>query len=169
MNQSELQLDTKITLRPATRDDTGRLLGMIQALADYQNQGTHVTVTEDILARDGFGPSPQFECVLAEVGGQSIGMAIFHATYSTWTGQRGLFIEDLFVDESVRSRGVGRALVKEITRIAQDRTCQYIALNVVHANPARNFYDHYGFVYLDDVLTYRLSDKQFHKLESSSE
>ncbi len=169
MNQNELQLDTKIAIRPATQDDAGLILEMIRALADYQEQGPDVTATEELLIRDGFGPTPQFECIIAEVNGQSVGMAVFHATYSTWTGKRGLFIEDLFVDESVRSRGVGRALVREVARIAENRECHYIVLNVIHANPARNFYDHYGFVYLDDVLTYRLSDKRFHQLASSTE
>lgn len=169
MNTSELQLESKVNIRPATKDDVGSMLKMLIALAVYQNQETHVTATEDDLIRDGFGPSPQFECILAEVDGQPVGMAIFHATYSTWKGRRGLFIEDLFVDESVRSKGVGRSLVKEIARIAETRICHYIELNVVHANPARNFYDRYGFVHLDDVLTYRLSDKRFHQLASSPE
>jgi len=169
MNQSDLLIDTRISTRPATQADVGLMLKMIKALATYQGQGKLVSATEENLIRDGFGATPQFECIIAEVDEKPVGMAVFHATYSTWAGHRGLFIEDLFVDESLRNRGVGRTLVKEIARIAEERACEYITLNVVHANPARNFYDRYGFVHLDDVLTYRLSDKRFHKLASSAQ
>ena len=164
MTEAELKVEEKVTLRPAERDDAPVMLEMVMSLAEYQDEGIAVTATVEDFQRNGFGPDRQFECILAEQDGMPVGLAIFFPTYSTWDGNRGLYIQDLFVAESVRGRGVGISLVREIAEIAKKQGCGHLQLNVVHANPARNFYDRFGFVHVDDLLTYRLSGERFEQL-----
>ena len=160
MSDIAVQPDTDIILRPATSEDVPVILALIKALAEYQRQERQVTVTEEDLRRDGFGTSPKFECVIAELDDKPVGLAVFHPTYSTWEGASGLYIDDLFVDEAVRGKGVGQKLISNIAHTARQRNYSYLALNVVHANPARNFYDRFGFKHVDDLLTYRLVWRQ---------
>ncbi len=164
MIEAELKAESKVTLRPAAPDDAPIMLEMVTALAEYQDQGASMTATVEDFRRNGFGPDRQFECILAEQDGAPVGLAIFFPTYATWDANRGLYIQDLFVAESVRGRGVGISLVQEVAQIAKQRGCGHLQLNVVHANPARNFYDRFGFVHVDDLLTYRLSGERFERL-----
>lgn len=166
MSESQLRIEPKVALRKATADDVPVICKLVKALAEYQRQGSQVSASEESLKRDGFGPNPQFECLLAEIDGEAIGLAIFHPTYSTWDSSRGMFINDLFVSEVVRDQGVGIKLVTEVAVIAKEAGCQHLELNVVHANPARNFYDRCGFVHVDDLLTYRLPRERLDNLLS---
>ena len=168
MSESQLQIETEVKLRKATADDVPVIRRLVKALAEYQRQGAQVSASEETLKRDGFGPDPQFECILAEIDGDAVGLAIFHPTYSTWDSSKGLFINDLFVSEVVRGQGVGMKLVQEVAAIVKSRNCQHLELNVVHANPARNFYDRFGFVHVDDLLTYRLPGERLDGLLSES-
>ncbi len=166
MSESQLRIDPKVTLRKATADDVPVIYKLVKALAEYQRQGSQVSASEESLKQDGFGPNPQFECLLAEIDGKAVGLAIFHPTYSTWDSSRGMFINDLFVSEVVRDQGIGVKLVTKVAVIAKEAGCQHLELNVVHANPARNFYDRFGFVHVDDLLTYRLPRERLDNLLS---
>jgi GNAT superfamily N-acetyltransferase len=166
MSEGQPQINADVTVRKATSDDVPVIHKLVKALAEYQRQGVQVSASEDTLKRDGFGADPQFECILAEIQGEAVGLAIFHPSYSTWDSSRGLFINDLFVSEVVRGQGVGMKLVREVAAIAKQQGCQHLELNVVHANPARNFYDRFGFVHVDDLLTYRLPCERLDSLLS---
>jgi GNAT superfamily N-acetyltransferase len=111
-----------LRLRPATIDDTALLVAMIGELADYEHELDQVTITDDDLRRDGFGDNPKFRALIAECDGQPAGYALFFHYYSTWVG-RGLYLEDLFVREAFRGRGIGTALLARVARIAMDGDC----------------------------------------------
>jgi len=111
-----------LRIRPATIDDTALLVAMIRELADYEHELDQVTITEGDLRRDGFGDNPQFRALVAECDGQPAGYALFFEYYSTWVG-RGLYLEDLFVREEFRGRGIGTALLARVARIAIDEHC----------------------------------------------
>jgi len=166
MNQSVVTLQTDFRIRSASAEDVGRILDLIRHLAEYHERQDQVVATEEELLRDGFCEHPQFECLVAESNGEIVGMAIFHPNYSIWTARRGLFIDELAVSPRVRGQGIGQKLVSEVAKIALARGCQNLEMNVVHANPAKNFYDRYGFVHVDDLLTYRLSGQKFKRLAS---
>jgi predicted RNA-binding protein with PUA domain len=76
-----------ITIRDATVNDVGLLKDLICELADYERERDQVVVTEQDLARDGFGPAPKFRTVIAEWNGQGAGYALFFGYYSTWVGR----------------------------------------------------------------------------------
>ena len=150
-----------VIIRCAREDDVPLLFDMLRKLAAVQGEESRVRISEDALLRDGFGAHSRFEALIAEKDGTAVGMAIFQETYSTWSGAHGLFITDMFVDEAQRGAGVGYGLVRRVAQEAAARGMSRLDLNVIHANPARNFYDRMGFTHLDNLLNYRLSDEAF--------
>jgi GNAT superfamily N-acetyltransferase len=106
-------------IRPAHVNDAALLRTMIRELAEFEHELQYVTIREEDLARDGFGENPKFRAMIAEWDGQPAGYALFFDYFSTWVG-RGLFLEDLYVREAFRSRGIGKALLAAVARIAVD-------------------------------------------------
>ena len=138
-----------LSTRAATIADVPLLRKLILELAVYEGESEAVFITEDELKRDGFGPAPKFRAVIAEQDGQPAGYAVFFAFYSTWTGS-GLFLEDLFVRETSRGHGVGKALLCEVAEIALKEGHQKIRLDVLDWNEsAIKFYKSLGAEYLE--------------------
>jgi GNAT superfamily N-acetyltransferase len=103
----------------------------IRGLAEFEQEpASSVKVTEADIIRDGFGDRSQFEVLIAEQEGSPVGFALFFMNYSTWEGTSGLYIEDLFVNESARSTGAGRALMAAASAVSKDRGCARIELSV---------------------------------------
>ena len=133
-----------ITLRFASPDDVGLLLQMICELAAYERAPDAVVASEADLRRHGFGPQPRFEALLALVDGEPAGFALFYPDFSTWRGRPGLLLEDLYVREWARRRGVGKRLMARLAAIAIERDWQALHFNVLDWNPARGFYRRLG-------------------------
>src|SRR4029077_5129019 len=112
--------------------------------AEYERQPGAVVIDEETLTRDGFGTQPKFRSLLAEWDGQPIGYALFFGFYSTYKGS-GIFLEDLFVQERFRGRGVGRALLSQVARIARQEDSYGIRWEVLGWNEsAIKFYKSLG-------------------------
>ena len=122
-----------LRIRPATIDDVALLRTMIRELAEYEHELEWVTIGEEDLARDGFGEHPRFRALSGVWDGQAAGYALFFDYCSTWVG-RGLFLEDLFVREGFRGRGIGTALLAEVARIAVNEHCYGIHWEVLDWN-----------------------------------
>ena len=155
---------SSVNIREARPDDAEAMVRMVQALAEYQGVKQRVTAKVEDFRRDGFGPQRKFETLIAERTGQPVGLALFQIFYASWEGAAALQITDLFVDESARGTGVGFNLVRAAGRVATDRGCTSLQLNVVHANPSRASFDRIGFVHQDDLLHYRLDAPGLGKL-----
>lgn len=156
-----------VTVRKARPEDCAIMIDMIRALANYQGVGDRVQSSAELLRKDGFGESPRFEALIAERSGVYVGLAIFQPHYSSWEGATVLQITDLFVAESARGTGVGFRLALEVGKIARERSCSGLQLNMVHANPSRSSLDRIGFVHQDDLLHYRLDTAGLRKLVES--
>jgi GNAT superfamily N-acetyltransferase len=122
-----------LSIRPATGKDAALLLALIRELAEFERLREMVKNTEAGLVRDGFGENPRFRALIAEWSGQPAGYALFFGYYSTWAGP-GLFLEDLFVREAFRGRGIGRALLAAVARVAVDEQCYGIHWSVLDWN-----------------------------------
>lgn len=122
-----------LRIRDATVHDAALLRTMIRELAEFEHELEYVTIREEDLACDGFGENPRFRALIAEWDGQPAAYALFFETYSTWVG-RGLFLEDLFVRESLRGRGIGKALLAEVARIAVAEGCYGVQWEVLDWN-----------------------------------
>ena len=122
-----------LRIRPATVDDAALLATMIRELAEFERQLESVTIRREDLARDGFGPNPRFRALLAEWSGEPAAYALFFGYYSTWVGC-GLFLEDLFVREAFRGRGIGTAMLAAVARVAVNEGCYGIRWEVLDWN-----------------------------------
>jgi GNAT superfamily N-acetyltransferase len=157
---------TTTTVRFATVADVGTILRFIKGLAAFEHEPDAVRATEADLLRDGFGPTPKFEVLIAEVEKEPVGFALFFLTYSTWEGKSGLHLEDIFVVEPMRGQGVGAALMVRLAAIAVERDYGRLELSVLYWNPAREVYHALGMQHLDEWLPYRISGEALKALAS---
>jgi GNAT superfamily N-acetyltransferase len=148
---------SEVQVRPAIAEDAATIVRFIRGLAEFEHEPpSSVKVTEAEIVRDGFGPTPRFEALIAELGGEPAGFALFFMNYSTWEGTAGIHIEDLFVLEEARGHGVGRALMASVAALAKERGSSRLELSVLDWNPARAFYDRLGMSHQQEWLPYRL-------------
>ena len=139
-----------MNIRKATKNDMPQVLELIQELAVFEKEPDAVVVTVDDLVRDGFSENPLFQCFVAEVDGEIIGMALYYYRYSTWKGKT-IHLEDLIVKENKRGTGAGFALYKEIIKQGKAENVRRIEWNVLDWNtPAIDFYEKSGAKVLDD-------------------
>ena len=137
-------------IRKATKNDMPSVLELIQELATFEKEPDAVVVTVDDLIRDGFSENPLFQCFVAEVENEIIGMALYYYRYSTWKGKT-IHLEDLIVKENKRRTGAGFALYKEIIKQGKAENVRRIEWNVLDWNtPAIDFYEKSGAKVLDD-------------------
>ncbi|MBX3210148.1 MAG: GNAT family N-acetyltransferase [Labilithrix sp.] len=157
-----------IAIRRATPDDAPVILSLIRDLATYEREPDAVVATEADLRRDGFGPSPAFEVLLAERDGATIGFAFYFFTYSTWRGKRCLYLEDLFVQPEHRGSGAGVALMRVLARTAVDRGCARFVWQVLDWNePSIAFYEKLGAKIQREWLTVRMEGEALARLAST--
>jgi len=150
--------DSKIVLRPASSDDVPHILAFIRELAEYEKLAHEAVADEAMLAAELFGENPAAEVVIAEVDGQPAGFALFFHNFSTFLGQRGLYLEDLFVRPAFRGLGLGRRLMIHLAQLAVARNCGRFEWSVLDWNaPAIAFYRELGAVPLDEWTVQRLS------------
>lgn len=143
-----------IAIRFATPDDAGLLLQLIRELAVYERAPSAVVATDEDLRRFGFGPERQFEALLAFLDGEPAGFALFHPRFSTWLGRPGVYLEDLYVTQTARGKGVGRRLMTRLAAVAVERGWERIDFQVLDWNPARGFYRRLGLEHLGEWLRY---------------
>ena len=103
-----------LAIRAAQPPDCGSVLAMVRELADYQKLGTEVEATADNIASALFTPGSRVFCDIAEWSGEAAGVSIWFHHYSTFRGQYGLYLEDLFVRPAWRRRGIGKALMQRL-------------------------------------------------------
>ena len=144
---------------PATRKDIPLIRELILELAEYERAlPGEAPVTEKDLAKTLFGKQPAAEVLIAYLGDEPAGFALFFHNYSTWLGKRGIFLEDLFVRPAMRKHGIGFALLQEIARIALKRDCGLMDWSVLDWNElAISFYKRIGAKPMDDWTTFRLT------------
>jgi GNAT superfamily N-acetyltransferase len=158
-----------LRIRKATIHDAALLRTMIRELAAFERELEFVTIREEDLAQDGFGENPRFRALIAEWDGQAAGYALFFRYYSTWAG-RGLFLEDLFVREAFRGRGVGKALLAAVARIAVEERCYGIHWEVLDWNEkAIEFYEALGAEFRDQWRPVLLTGEPLRQLSEKTQ
>jgi len=146
------------TIRAAAPSDVPTILRFVRELADYERAADKVVATEPLLTQALFGEHPAAHAVIAEVDGTAVGMALYFFNFSTWTGWRGLYLEDLYVTPEARGQGAGKALLRHLAGVALDRGCARFEWAVLDWNaPAIAFYDSVGAASLDDWTIRRVT------------
>jgi len=158
-----------IIIRRAVREDVPQLFKLIQGLAEYVKEAHLLKATEADLLRDGFGPEPRFKAIVADDGtGKLLGNVIYSANYSTWIGRSVCYIDDFFVTEAARGKGVGKRLMAAVAAEAVADGHGRIALSVLHWNPAREIYHRLGFKHEEEWLRYSIAGDALEKLAASA-
>ena len=149
-----------LEIRLARETDVPIIVSLIRALADYEKAAPGaVPVTETGLREMLFGSYPAAEVLLACMSAEVAGYAIFFHNFSSWRGRRGLYLEDLFVRPEWRRHGIGKAIMRELAKIALERGCVRMEWLVLDWNqPAIDFYCSLGAKPLTEWTTFRLAD-----------
>jgi GNAT superfamily N-acetyltransferase len=157
------------TIRLATAADVPQILDFIRALAVYERAPEDaVTATEAGLLRDGFGPHPFYQCLIADHDGKPAGFALYFFNYSTWRGGPGIYLEDLFVRPEMRGLGIGKTLLQRVAAAALEKGCQRVQWEVLDWNtPAVDFYSAMGAEFLDEWRNVRIEGEPLVRLARS--
>lgn len=156
-----------LSLRAAIPTDVPAIRSLIRELAEYEKEPHQAIATEEDLLRDGFGPQPRYRCLMALWDGEPVGFALWFNNYSTWQGRWGLYLEDLFVRPSARGRGIGKALLVELARIAVRDGCGRFQWQVLDWNrPAIDFYEKLGAKPFKEWLQMRVEGEALERLAS---
>ncbi|MDB5332655.1 MAG: putative acetyltransferase protein [Phycisphaerales bacterium] len=154
-----------IRITPATRADVPLILDLIRGLADYEKLSHEVVATEDLLLQHLFGPRPAAEVLLAYRGDHAVGFALYFQSFSTFLGRPGIYLEDVYVRPEVRGKGVGKALLREVARVAMARACGRLEWSVLDWNePALRFYKSLGAKPMDEWTVHRVTGDALRKL-----
>lgn len=162
--------DAVLSIRPATPGDVSLILQLIHELAEYEHLADTVKATADSLHLQLFGPQPAAEVLIGEVDGNAAGFALFFHNFSTFTGKRGLYLEDIFVRPAFRGAGLGKQLMAALARIAVQRDCARFEWSVLDWNtPSIAFYRSLGAIGMDEWTVQRLDGAALHALAAREE
>ena len=149
---------SEFTIRPARADETGVVLDLIRQLAAYEKCSDEVVADENTLHHSLF-VEHSAEVLLGEEDGAVIGFALFFHNFSTFVGRKGLYLEDLFIIPEKRGRGYGKAFLRHLARLAEERGCGRMEWVCLDWNaPALRLYRSIGAAPLDDWTIQRLDE-----------
>lgn len=147
-----------LSIRAAAAEDVPLLRAMILELAVYEKLDHKTVVSDADLLRDGFGAHPKFRALLAYWNGQPAGYALFFEFYSSFQGRPGIFLEDIFVRPAFRKKGIGKELLAQVAKIAQDENYFCLRWEVLDWNQlAIDFYRQLGATFMDEWKAVRLT------------
>jgi GNAT superfamily N-acetyltransferase len=154
-----------LTLRFAQEQDVPLVLSFIKKLAEYEKRLHEVVADEAILHEALFGERQVAEVILADYHDEPVGFALFFHNFSTFLGRAGIYIEDLYIEPSMRGKGIGRALLAYLAKLTEERQCGRLEWTVLTWNePAISFYQKLGAQPKDEWTLYKLADGALHKL-----
>jgi GNAT superfamily N-acetyltransferase len=154
-----------MTIRAARLDDVDEILALIYELALYEKAPEEAKATREQIIETFFCENPKVFCELVEVDGEIAGCAIWFLNYSTWLGKHGIYLEDLFVRPQHRGKGYGKALLKYLASICDERGYGRFQWWVLDWNePSIEFYKSLGAVAMDEWTVYRVSEQALKKL-----
>lgn len=158
------------TIRPCVAGDEVALVQLVRELADYERLESLAKGTPEDFRKHLFGPRPIAEALIAESEGQAVGFALFFLTFSTFRGQPGTYLEDLFVKPSHRGLGLGRALIAAVAKAAVDRGHGRLEWSVLNWNaPAIGFYRALGAQPMDEWTVHRIDEEALAALAAQAD
>lgn len=134
------------------------ILALIRELADYERLSHEVSATEEVLRSSLFGERPVAEVLIGESDSRPAAFALFFHNFSTFLGRPGIYLEDLYVRPEFRGRGIGKAMLARLARLAKERGCGRLEWWVLDWNEqAIEFYESLGAIAMDDWTVYRVT------------
>jgi GNAT superfamily N-acetyltransferase len=152
-------------VREASAEDVPLILTLIGELAEYERLSHEVVATEDSLQEWLFGEKPVAEVLIAERRAEAAGFALFFHSFSTFLGRPGIYLEDLYVRPAFRGRGMGKAMLVHLAKLAKERGCGRLEWSVLDWNePSIRFYESLGAVAMDDWTVHRVTGEALDRL-----
>lgn len=148
-----------VTVRPVREGEESLVLHFIRAIAAYEKMSDSVAATEEGLHKAIF---EQHACnvLIVEEEGAPVGFCLYFPTFSTFCGRTNLYLEDLFLNEEVRGRGIGRAVFRILIDIALKEGCERFEWACLNWNaPSIAFYRKMGAFPMSDWTTWRMTAK----------
>lgn len=160
-------MGSELEIRRATVADVPTILSLIRELAEFERLAHEVVVTEALLAEQLFGERSGAEVVIAGVGQEVVGFALFFQNFSTFLGRPGLYLEDLYVRPKFRGLGHGEQLLRHLARICIERGYGRFEWSVLDWNQrAIDFYKGMGARPMEEWTVFRVTGEALAKLAS---
>jgi GNAT superfamily N-acetyltransferase len=157
--------NSNLIIRSAEPSDSAVLFELVQGLAEYEKLSDTVTGNAEKLHQHLFGSPKYIEAILAEIGGQAVGFAMFFHNYSSYLTKPGIYLEDIYIIPEYRQQGIGKSLLIKVAQIAVERDCGRLDWNVLDWNvSAQEFYDRMGAEMVEDWRICRLNQENLIKL-----
>jgi len=154
-----------INIRTALRSDVPEILGMMRDFAEFENLLDSFNVTAESLTGAMCGPEGFVHLLIAEDEGRPVGYMLFYPCFASFSGQTGLYLEDIYIKQSYRGQGIGEEMLRRLAQIARERGCERIDFQVLDWNtPAINFYEKLGAARNDDERHFKFAGEAFEKL-----
>lgn len=154
-----------IQIRPPAPDDVAAIFSLMREFALYEGLLDAHTITEPVLAETLFGADAFVESLVAEVDGELAGYALFYPHFSSFRGQAGYYLEDIYIDSSFRGHGLGERMLREVARLGKARGFVRIDFQVLEWNtPAIDFYKSFGADVNEEDRHFRFVDDAFERL-----
>ncbi|MGV3551803.1 N-acetyltransferase family protein [Rhizobium sp.] len=155
-------MDKAATIRPATIHDAEAINAALRALARLMGEEAKMRSTPDDIRRHGFGENPAFEVLIADVDGAFAGLCLTFPSYSTWRGEPGIYVQDLYLDPAHRGHGIGEALLRAAARRGAAKGAAYLRLSVNAQNTrAQAFYERIGITHCRDEQIHMIKGEAF--------
>jgi len=153
------------TVRAVTEADLPSLLALLEAKAEFDGMRTTLRATLDNLRAELFATSPSAKAIVAVESGVVVGMATYYATFSSFIMKPGIWLDDLYVYESHRGKGIGRLLIKWLCELAERSGWGRIDWVVAATNEkGRDFYSRLGATIFESVRLARLEGRAIRAL-----
>lgn len=158
-----------LRIRSAQVDDCALILSFIRELAVYEKLEHELIATPQILAETLFGEKPYAEVLIAEYEGMAVGYALFFHSFSTFNGRPGIYLEDVYVQPALRGKGIGKALMSFLAKLAIERKCARFEWSVLDWNaPSIAFYRSIGAQPMEGWTVQRVSGPALQALAALS-
>ncbi|MDR3518155.1 MAG: GNAT family N-acetyltransferase [Azospirillaceae bacterium] len=152
----------RLRIRAARAADVATIHAALQALAAGMGSPAKVTSSPDDIRKHGFGERPAFEVLIAEVDDGFVGFCLTFPTFSTWRGEPGIYVQDLFVDVAFRGHRIGERLLKEVARRGRAGGARHLRLSVdIDNTRAQAFYDRLGLRHCCDEQIHMITGADF--------
>jgi ribosomal protein S18 acetylase RimI-like enzyme len=152
----------KVTIRPATIEDAEAIHAGLLSLARSMGAEAKMQSTADDIRAHGFGDYSAFEVLIAEVDGGFAGLCLTFPSYSTWRGEPGIYVQDLYVDEAHRGGRIGEKLLRAAAHRGQAKGAGYLRLSVDIGNiRAQAFYERVGLIHSRDEQIHMIKGEAF--------
>lgn len=155
-------------IRKAIEDDTALILNFIRELAEYEKLTFMVNATEDNLRQSLFHDN-RAEVLIAEYHNKPVGFALYFYNYSTFRGQPGMYLEDLYLKPEARLKGFGRLMLAHLAQLAIEKNCGRLEWACLDWNePAIGFYKKLGAQPQNEWTVYRLEGYTLSELAAAA-